>query len=145
MTVLYLDTEFNGFGGQLLSMALVPDDDSEPWYEELELPKVIDPWVRQHVVSQFYKEPLRPLIFRQSFQTYIQKHTKPLIVCDWHADAIHFCEQLAGPNYALSLDFEFTINVLKTPNGEPVYVHNALSDARILRAWHETRKGYQNG
>ena len=36
MTILYLDTEFNGFGGELLSLALVPDDDSESFYEEIE-------------------------------------------------------------------------------------------------------------
>jgi hypothetical protein len=135
MSVLYLDTEFNGFGGQLMSLALVPDDDTESWYEELEPPPNVDLWVRQHVIPQFYKTSLRPLIFRQSFQTYLQKFTNPLIVCDWHTDAIHFCQQLIGPNHGSSLDFEFRMHVLKTPRNEPVYVHNALSDARILKAW----------
>ena len=35
---LFLDTEFNGFGGKLISMALVPEDKTLPeFYKELEI------------------------------------------------------------------------------------------------------------
>jgi hypothetical protein len=36
---IFVDCEFNGFGGDLLSMALVPEDDViAPWYEVVDLP-----------------------------------------------------------------------------------------------------------
>jgi hypothetical protein len=38
MTILFLDTEFNGFGGKLISMALVPENNKIPeFYVELEM------------------------------------------------------------------------------------------------------------
>lgn len=138
MVSLYLDTEFNGFGGELISLALVPDDGTEPWYAELELPEVIDPWVKQHVVPLLCKRRTRPALFKHSFQLYLQKYINPLIICDWHADAVHFCQLLAGQTYGSSLDFECRIQILKTPRGEPVYKHNALDDAKILMNWHKS-------
>jgi len=42
----FLDTEFNGFGGSLISMALVPENDSLPeFYKELEMKEQLHPWV----------------------------------------------------------------------------------------------------
>ena len=46
----FLDTEYNGFGGALLSLALVPEDGSEEFYVTLECDDQIDPWVERHVV-----------------------------------------------------------------------------------------------
>jgi len=140
VTVLYCDCEFNGFGGQLISLALVPDDGTAPWYGELELPHQIDPWVKDHVVPKLHNKLQRPLIFKLGFQQYIQKFDNPLIICDWHADAIHFCQLLAGNDYGSSLDFECRIQILKTPPGQPIYTHNALEDALILSEWYQNEK-----
>ena len=141
MSVLYLDSEYNGFNGQLISLALCPDDGTEPWYEVTELPKLIDPWVRAHVLPELGQEPLRPMLFKMSFHSYIQKFENPLIICDWHVDAVHFCQLLSGFDYGSSLDFEFRMHVLKTPRiGGPMSVHNALDDARILMTWHKERE-----
>lgn len=41
---IYVDCEFNGFGGELMSMALVAEDGRE-WYNVLPLPRDIEPWV----------------------------------------------------------------------------------------------------
>ena len=46
----FLDVEFNGFGGPLISLALVPEDpDAAPFYEALPCPKP-DVWVAAHVL-----------------------------------------------------------------------------------------------
>ena len=45
----FLDTEFNGFGGALLSLALVPDDGPE-FYVTLGCGETCLPWVEEHVV-----------------------------------------------------------------------------------------------
>ena len=46
----FLDTEYNGFGGALLSLALVPEDGSEEFYVTLACDTPIDPWVERHVI-----------------------------------------------------------------------------------------------
>ena len=53
----FLDTEFNGFGGELLSLALVPDEGDREFYVVLPLPDTLDPWVERHVAAL---SPLRP-------------------------------------------------------------------------------------
>ena len=45
----FLDTEFNGFGGALLSLALVPEDGDE-FYVTLDCPDPLDPWVERNVI-----------------------------------------------------------------------------------------------
>ena len=39
----FLDCEFDGFGGPLISLALVPEDGSEEFYAVLDTPR---PWCR---------------------------------------------------------------------------------------------------
>jgi hypothetical protein len=45
----FLDTEFNGFGGGLLSLALVPEDGTE-FYATLACDEDMLPWVERNVV-----------------------------------------------------------------------------------------------
>ena len=41
----FLDTEYNGFGGELLSIALSPELGDEEFYATFPLPQQIHPWV----------------------------------------------------------------------------------------------------
>ena len=46
----FLDVEFNGFCGELISIALVPElDGAAPFYEALDCAKPT-PWVAEHVL-----------------------------------------------------------------------------------------------
>lgn len=145
MTTLYLDTEFNGFGGRLISMALVATeinqhDFSSEFYEVLPLPTFTDVWVRQHVFPVLNRQPIPEPTFRSILHQFLGQFESPEIICDWHADAQHFCEALQGRSYGQSLDWPFTLRVLKTPKGFIVpseMPHNALSDVRGLMAWHQ--------
>lgn len=76
-----------------------------------------------------------------SFHQFIQQFRNPDIVCDWHADAEHFCRMLAGSDYGSSLDFPCRLVILKTPPGQPISKrpHNALADAIALMEWNEQR------
>ena len=134
---IYLDTEFNGHGGPLLSMALVPEDPIiPPWYEVAPFSGFYHPWVAENVAPKFGKEAIPR--FKESFQEYILQFSDPEVICDWNADAVHFCRLLEGPTYDSSLDFGCTIRILRTPPGAvvPEDPHNALSDALALRKWH---------
>lgn len=133
---LFLDTEFNGHGGELISMALVSDDGRE-WYQVRHIPDDVHPWVGEHVVPLLGKEPLGDEVFRFSLHTFLLEFVSPVIMCDWHADAAHFAESLAGPDYRTSLNYDCTIRVFgqMVTQPQPEVPHNALSDARALRDW----------
>lgn len=136
---LYLDTEFNGFGGELLSLALVHE--TGYWYEVKTINSPYHPWVKEHVVPFFYKPPLRPLIFKSEFQRYITQFENPEIICDWHEDAIHFLNLMNGNDYGSSLNLDCKITIIRTPPDTifPRIPHNAMSDAQALMEWYEKR------
>ena len=46
----FLDCEYNGFGGALLSMALVPEDGGEELYLTFDCAGPIDLWVERNVL-----------------------------------------------------------------------------------------------
>jgi hypothetical protein len=146
----YLDTEFNGHGGELISMALVSEltymgagvRGSIEWYGARRIKSPIAPWVAENVMPVLSTRQLSPEDFRSEFGTFISRYENCQIICDWHTDAEHFCAMLAGRDYGSSLDFPCMIRILKTPPGEPAPAaipHNALHDARTLRDWHEAQ------
>nr|MBA4771246.1 hypothetical protein [Sphingobium sp.] len=53
----FLDTEFNGFGGTLISVALVPEHGDQEFYVSLPLPDEIEPWVAKHVIPYLRHVP----------------------------------------------------------------------------------------
>ncbi len=144
---LYLDTEFNGHGGELISMALIGQEERRDtlaiwsWYEAQTFPAKIDPWVREHVIPNLGRDPLPPAYFKRCFHDWIRQFDNPEIICDWHADAAHFCRMLEGVDYGSSLDFACRIMIIKTPSGHPISTnpHNALADAAALMRWNEMR------
>ena len=46
----FLDTEYNGFGGALISLALVPEYGDDEFYAILKCPDPIVAWVERHVI-----------------------------------------------------------------------------------------------
>lgn len=139
MTVFYLDTEYNGFGGELISLALVSSDTPLYFYAAQDADMPLAPWVEQNVMPVLNTPPLRARFFKQKFQEFVQQFPNPKIICDWNEDAIHFCSLLHGVDYGSSLDFAFELVILKVPNGsyESETPHNALADARALMKWHQ--------
>lgn len=148
---LYLDTEFNGFGGALISLALISepqpqhsmmrhlgDTTNHQFYSAVLCPGPINSWVAEHVMPVLGATPLMPKLFKQEFHNFISRFKNPEIICDWHADAEHFCRLLAGEDYGSSLDFPCQITILNTPSNAIVSAipHNALEDARALMLWH---------
>lgn len=136
---LYLDTEFNGFGGELLSMAIVSDDGRE-FYEVLEPVSMFDPWVAVNVVPKLDKRPIGRTEFRLALHGFLRQFASPEIVADWHADFVHFFNAFHGRDYTESLDFGCTTRLLSGPSDiRPDRPHNALSDAHALRRWYQSR------
>ena len=139
---LFLDTEFNGFGGQLMSMALVPEDDwIGSWYCELEMKDQLHPWVKENVVPHMILVPSNRSQFQASLSAYLFQFQEITIVADWPDDIRYFCESLiTGPGERIMIPtvikFELDLNI-KYKSKVP---HNALYDAIGIREYYEKTK-----
>jgi hypothetical protein len=143
----FLDTEFNEFGGELLSLALV-DQDGESLYIIYEPTEKIGPWVAENVMPIMRSVP-------RDIQPYVVKHgsktgprliadffarrggSVPYIITDWPDDVRYFCQAIiTGPGEMAAiprLQFDI-VRVDAYPTTLPDAVqHNAWWDAVALR------------
>jgi len=139
----FLDTEFNGFGGDLLSLALVPEDGDQDYYVVIPFEGAWHPWVEKHVVP--YLESVPPMLLNRldrvaaahDVAAYLANDPDPVIVADWPEDIALFCRLLLlGETEIVDIRhmrFEFH----RTPGFSTArnsrVPHNALHDARALR------------
>jgi hypothetical protein len=139
----FLDTEFNGFGGALLSLALVPEDGPE-FYVTLGGCEEHLPWVEQHVVPFLDHVPVGLVSPRMArldaavaLSHYLAVDPAPEIVADWPEDIAQLCELLmTGPGQMVPvppITFQFVPMFGFSTAGNSQVPHNALHDARALR------------
>jgi hypothetical protein len=139
----FLDTEYNGWGGALLSLALVPDD-GEELYVTLDWDGALEDWVERNVVPYLDMVPenlVSPRMSRadaaRTVAHYLAGDPDPSIVADWPEDIALFNALLVtGPGVMAevpALRFRFVpLNGFSTAANSKV-PHNALHDARALR------------
>ena len=134
---LFLDTEFNSFGGELISMALVSESGHE-WYQVRKMTSAPEEWVSANVIPKLDKLPLESHEFRASFHDFISRFDGAEIIADWPADFEHFCDLLTGigADAGFSIPLECTMRLIRGGEITPDNPHNALSDARALRDWY---------
>jgi hypothetical protein len=132
---LFLDTEFNGFGGGLISLALVPEDPSLPeFYKELDMREQLHPWVKENVVPHLMLTPIGFSEFQAHLQKYLWQFQDIEIVADWPDDIRYFCECLiTGPGLCLNYPNPIRFTLDQTINYDSAVPHNALEDARAIR------------
>lgn len=140
---IWIDCEFNEFGGDLISMALVADDGRE-FYEVLNLEKddKYGSWVYANVVPWLNKEPIDKRVFQEKLRAFINQWDDVHIIADWPDDIKYFCMSLiTAPGIALNTPMNLTMEIDKVLNTESsVILHNALEDARaIRRSWYRWR------
>ena len=139
----FLDTEYNGWGGALLSLALVPDD-GEDLYLTLDWSGPLEAWVERHVVPYLDSVPdsfVSPRMSRadaaRTICHYLAGDPEPLIIADWPEDIAQINMLLltgAGTMVEVpALTFRFLpLSGFSTAANSKV-PHNALHDARALR------------
>lgn len=132
MTKIYVDTEFNGFGGQLISMALVAENGLE-FYEVLVCKKPVT-WVEKNVIPHLGKDPISIENFRIVLQTYLWGFRDIEIIADWPEDIVHFCSTLlTGPGIMLPTRSVIAMTIDRSlGSGKSKIPHNALEDARAI-------------
>lgn len=143
---IFIDCEFNGFGGDLISMALVADDGQE-FYEVLNLEndEKYESWVFANVVPYLNKKPVTKDVFQRKLWEFINQWDTITIIADWPDDIKYFCETLiTGPGTAINTPQDIYFRLDRQLSSEDSCIpHNALEDARaIKRAWYNRIKEY---
>jgi len=146
---IWIDCEFNEFGGDLISMALVADDGQE-FYEVLDLEndEKYGSWVFANVVPWLNKNPISKVYFQNKLWSFINQWDEVHIIADWPDDIKYFCMSLiTGPGMALNTPLNLTMQIDRTLNTESsAILHNALEDARAIKRswykWREEAEGY---
>ena len=153
----FLDTEFNGFGGELLSLALVPEDGGGEFYATLECNAPFETWVGRHVVPYLDMVPealrgtrltrgqacqsLSEWLLREHEHLVLARYPEPVdaleIVADWPEDIAQFCMLLLkGPGSMVQVP-QLLFRMVEMPGfstaANSTVPHNALHDARALR------------
>jgi hypothetical protein len=148
----FLDCEFDGFGGPLLSLALVPEDGSEEYYAVLDHQRPLTDWVERHVAPFFDKVPdfLRRAPQPSSevaldLSRWLAGLSAIEIVADWPEDLALFCRLLmTGDGEVVDMP-ALTLRWIRLPGfstaRNSAVPHNALHDARALRD-HVVERGY---
>ena len=137
---LFLDTEFNGHGGELISLALVSDKSPDHFYGVLPLPERIHPWVAEHVVPLLDQPPEPPAEFRVRLKFFLERHSGQEIVADWPEDFALLMRVMSGPDYERSWMVPCDMRLIVSGDVKPERPHNALSDACALMCWHAVNK-----
>ncbi|AMK25488.1 hypothetical protein VVT58_17390 (plasmid) [Sphingobium sp. SJ10-10] len=139
----FLDTEYNGFGGELISLALVPEYGDQDFYVSLPLPAEIHPWVEKNVIP--YLRFVPPGVDHQlnrndaalHLEAYLASDRDPQIVADWPDDIAYFCSLLVtGPGEMIDLDglhLELINAAGFSAAANSRMPHNALHDAHALK------------
>jgi hypothetical protein len=139
----FLDTEYNGWGGALISLALVPDH-GEELYLVVDCGVPIEAWVERHVMPYLDAVPealKSPRMSRADAAGYVAHYLShdpdPLIVADWPEDiALLSALLVTGPAMKAdvpSLTFRYQALPGFSTAAHSAVPHNALHDARALR------------
>lgn len=140
----FLDTEFNGFGGELMSLALVPEHGDQEFYALLPLPDRLHPWVERNVVPYLRSVPpgldggpMSRLQAANEVAAYLAQDDEPLILADWPDDFAHFCSLLVTGEGEMAPVGTLRFELVRSPGFSTAAIsavpHNALHDARALR------------
>lgn len=152
----YFDTEFNGFGGAMLSAGLVREDGESLYLivPDTRLQEIanegFDPWVVQHIIPILHAIPMhvQPRYLPEeewgrAFSDFIYPtpDARPQIIIDWPSDAMDFCRLLmTGPGTAVPMSNQTHLTILRHIDVYPTSLegavqHNAWWDAMALRQY----------
>lgn len=133
---IYIDCEFNGFGGELITMALVTKDNNI-FYERLACHNYT-PWVEEHVVPHIVDMKILSLNeFQHKLENYLSQFKKINIIADWPDDISYFCKALITSNICTRINTPpLTMEILRL-DSESKIPHDALEDAKALCLKHE--------
>lgn len=133
---IYIDCEFNGFRGELISMALVAEN-GEYWYQSLGCENPV-PWVAEHVMPIIGIAPISRTAFQRGIANFLARYDGIHVIADWPEDITHFCQSLiTGPGLRIDTP-PLTMEVRRDLDAQSATPHNALADA--IAIWQKHRE-----
>jgi hypothetical protein len=146
MKRFFIDTEFNGFCGRLISMAIVSEDLKNEFYEVLQPntyivtnlgdSKGIDPWVEKNVLPILNKEPISVSEFQAKLSKFLCDNSEMgeiTIIADWPEDITHLTKMMiTSPGRMIHSPNRINAIVDRTIQYKSLIEHNALEDARAI-------------
>lgn len=133
---LFLHTELNGFGGQIISLALVSDCKGSDFYAVRALPESPTPWVAQNVLPVLGARPVSDRLLQKKLLDFFYRHTGEMVVAVWRHDIINF-QRLLGEVLGNAHRLDLTMGLVTPPSSlESEVPHNALHEARALMRWY---------
>jgi hypothetical protein len=137
----FLDTEFNGFGGALISLALVPEHGDQDYYVVTPLAEEPNAWVARHVmpylrvgVPDLLYNELDPVAAAHDIAAHLASDPDPEIVADWPEDIALFCRLIQTSDGEIADVARLRFTFMRTPGFSTArnsrVPHNALHDAR---------------
>lgn len=147
----YLDTEFDGHGGTLISLALVREDGESIYlvYQDT----ATDPWVQENVIPILWDMPNEHEGHKvrclprwaankrgaQAIAEFLDGDDHPLIFADWPDDIAYLCRALiTGPGEMVQTQPTISFCIRRRVDAYPTTLpgavrHNAWWDAMTLR------------
>lgn len=132
----FVDAEFNGFGGELISLALAPESESIAFYEALTCAAPV-PWVAERVLPVLQIHPISRPEMVDKLGNYLLHDSESVIIASWPEDLAHLLLlMVTGPGRRLATPrLRFELLDLPLFNSEELSAvpHNARHDAIALR------------
>ena len=155
ITRYFFDTEFNGFGGNLMSAAMARDETDALYLidderiQSLVMNKIMDPWVEANVLPILYNTPpgIEPVHAPASewgglISEFIYRGDEvPQVFADWMTDIADLMNLfITGPGTGVPMTHQTHMVCLRHldvyPTSLPGAVqHNAAWDALALKRW----------
>jgi len=133
----FLDTEFNGFGGALISLALVPEENGRAAFYAATTCDDPTDWVRAHVLPFLEIDPVAPDELGRRMAAYLRNDEDPLLVADWPEDiALAARALIASPGHRFPIAhirFELCDIFGFDSQAASAVPHNAYHDAVALK------------
>ena len=127
---IYIDCEWDGWQGDLISIALCAEDGSE-FYEVIK-GEYNDKWVIDNVIPVLNKEQKHISEVKVRLGEYLNLFDSVNIIADWPEDISHFCKLLiVYAGHRLNTP-KLSMQIIRNDT-ESKIPHNALSDSRALR------------
>lgn len=128
---IYIDCEFNGGRGALISMALVSDYGE--FYEVVKCAEEIQPWVAQNVMPILGKPAVPMAEFYDRLFRFLDMHKDPVIIADHPADIGYFANAVITDSKGSRYKGKWSAICVPDVTYNSTVPHNALEDARAIR------------
>lgn len=138
----FIDCEFDGFRGPLISMALIREDGRSLYFVMFDAEEAADEWVRDNVVPILMDAPEAPYRLDRAgaasaIAGFVGGDEGPHFVADWPDDLRHLCDLIVFEGGEMAPLPSFTMEVKRIdayPTSlENAVRHNAWWDALALR------------